>query len=160
MKICGIDPGIHGRCAIIEINSGAVPKVVDSIDVRTIGTGAKERVDVLALRTWIQAHRPDHAAVERGQSMPRQGASSGYKFGRSIGSIEGTIACCEIPLVIVEPAVWKRPFHSHGKDKEGARQLALQQFPSAHALLTCKKDHQRAEAMLIALFAANNRGAP
>jgi crossover junction endodeoxyribonuclease RuvC len=55
-------------------------------------------------------------------------------------------------MTIVEPPKWKRSFHLHGKDKEGARQLALQRFPSAHALLARKKDHQRAEAALIALF--------
>jgi crossover junction endodeoxyribonuclease RuvC len=157
-RVLGVDPGIRGGLAIVEINDGAAPKLVDAIDIPTVGTGAKEPVDVLALRTWIQAHRPDHAAVERGQAMPRQGASSGYKFGRSVGSIEATITCCEIPLVIVEPAVWKRAFHLHGKDKEGARQFALQRFPSAHALLARKKDHQRAESMLIALFA--NKSVP
>jgi hypothetical protein len=36
-------------------------------------------------------------------------------------------------------------------DKEIARQRALQLFPAAHALLARKKDHQRAEAALIAL---------
>src|SRR5262249_14154896 len=36
-------------------------------------------------------------------------------------------------------------------DKEIARQRTLQLFPAAHALLARKKDHQRAEAALIAL---------
>src|SRR5262249_27758649 len=38
-----------------------------------------------------------------------------------------------------------------GGNKEAARQRALQLFPSAHALFSRKKDHQRAEAALIAL---------
>jgi hypothetical protein len=53
----------------------------------------------------------------------------------------------------VEPSVWKRRHKLRGKDKEGARQLAAQLFPSAHHLLARKKDHGRAEAALIALSA-------
>jgi crossover junction endodeoxyribonuclease RuvC len=46
--------------------------------------------------------------------------------------------------------MWKRALHLRGGDKEGARQYALQIFPHAHHLLSRKKDHQRAEAALIA----------
>jgi len=64
------------------------------------------------------------------------------------------IACCAIPLTIVEPSIWKK-FHTlRGGDKEAGRQRALQLFPSAHALLARKKDHGRAEAALIALAGA------
>jgi crossover junction endodeoxyribonuclease RuvC len=150
-RILGVDPGIRGGLAIVEINDGAAPKLVDAIDIPTVGTGAKERVDVLALRTWIQAHRPDHAAVERGQAMPRQGASSGYKYGRSVGSLEATITLLEIPLTIVEPTAWKKFHQLRGSEKEASRQKALMLFPSAHALLARKMDHGRAEAALIAL---------
>jgi hypothetical protein len=48
--------------------------------------------------------------------------------------------------------------HPSGSDKESSRARVLQLFPSAHALLARKMDHGRAEAALIALFAANNRG--
>jgi Holliday junction resolvasome RuvABC endonuclease subunit len=151
VRILGVDPGVHGGLAIVEINDGAVPQLIDAIDIPTAGTGAKERVDVLALRAWIQAHRPDRAGIERGQAMPKQGASSGFKFGRACGALEAVLACCEIPLELVEPSIWKRAHHLRGGDKEGARQLALQMFPAAHALFARKKDHNRGEAALIAL---------
>jgi len=54
-------------------------------------------------------------------------------------------------MTIIEPSVWKKFHHLPGKDKEAARQRALQLFPGAHALFSRKKDHQRAEAALIAL---------
>jgi hypothetical protein len=47
---------------------------------------------------------------------------------------------------------WRLP----GKDKERARQKALELFPGAHALLARKKDHGRAEAALIALYGIRN----
>src|SRR6516162_3261093 len=110
MRICGIDPGIRGGLAIVDINDGAAPQLVGAIDIPVTGVGAKERVDVLAIRTWILAHQPQHALIERAQAMPKQGASSGFKYGRATGAIEATVALCSIPVEIIEPTVWKR-FH-------------------------------------------------
>ena len=109
---------------------------------------------MLALRGWILAHRPQHAFIERAQAMPKQGASSGYKYGRAVGAIEAVIACCEVPLTLVEPSAWKMFHRLRGGDKDGGRQRALQLFPAAHALFARKKDHGRAEAALIALAGA------
>lgn len=94
MKILGVDPGVSGGLAVVEFNDGAAPRLVDAIDVPVAGVGAKQRIDAIGVRTWIEAHRPDHAAIERGQSMPRQGSSSGFKFGKACGALEAVIACC------------------------------------------------------------------
>jgi crossover junction endodeoxyribonuclease RuvC len=151
MKILGADGGIRGGLAIVEIIDAAAPQLIDAIDIPVAGIGAKERVDGLAIRTWIQKHQPDHAVIERAQAMPKQGASSGFKYGRAVGAIETAIACCEIPLTIIEPTAWKK-FHAlRGGDKEASRQRALMLFPSSHALFARKMDHGRAEAALIAL---------
>jgi crossover junction endodeoxyribonuclease RuvC len=151
VKILGIDPGVRGGLAIVMINDGAAPQLVDAIDIPVTGVGAKERVDVLALRTWVIAHQPQHALIERAQAMPKQGASSGFKYGRAVGAIEAALACCEIPMTVIEPTAWKKFHQLRGSDKEAGRQRALQLFPAAHALLARKKDHGRGEAALIAL---------
>ena len=52
-------------------------------------------------------------------------------------------------MVLIEPSTWKKRLHLPGKDKEAARQKALQLFPSQHALLARKKDHGRADACLL-----------
>jgi crossover junction endodeoxyribonuclease RuvC len=158
MKILGVDGGIRGGLAVIDIVDGVAPQLLDAIDIPVAGVGAKERVDVLSVRTWIEMHRPDHAVIERGQAMPRQGASSGFKYGRAVGAIEATIALCNIPLTIVEPSMWKK-FHNLHKApgqtatevKEASRQRALMLFPAAHHLLSRRMDHGRAEAALLAL---------
>src|SRR5215510_12710232 len=76
-RILGVDPGaVSGGLAIVEINDGAAPQFIAATDLPTIGVKAKQRIDVLALRDWIRQHKPDHAYIERGQAMPRQGASS------------------------------------------------------------------------------------
>jgi len=112
MRTLGADPGIGGGLAIVEFDDGAVPQIVDAIDIPVAGVGAKERVDVLVIRAWLETHRPQHALIERTQAMPKQGASSGFKYGRSVGSLEATIACCGIPLTIIEPTAWKKFHHS------------------------------------------------
>ena len=151
-KYLGVDPGIRGGLAIVSINDGAAPQLVDAIDIPVTGVGAKERVDVLAIRTWIMAHAPQHAFIERAQAMPKQGASSGFKYGRATGALEAVLACCEVPITIIEPSIWKKFHQLRGGDKEAARQRALQLFPAAHALLARRKDHGRGEAALIALY--------
>jgi crossover junction endodeoxyribonuclease RuvC len=155
VNILGVDPGIRGGLAIVSIDAnGAAPQLIDAIDIPVNGVGAKERVDVLAIRSWIERHAPQHALIERAQAMPKQGSSSGFKYGRAVGAIEAAIALCGIPVTMVEPSVWKKFHKLHGKDKEGSRQRALQLFPEAHALLARKLDHGRAEAGLLALYGA------
>src|SRR6516225_12277435 len=151
MRILGVDPGIFGALALININDGAMPQLIAVIDVPTLGVKAKERVNTMIVRDWLVGQRPDHALVERAGSMPKQGVASTFKYARAVGSLETVVACSDIPYSIIEPAVWKKFHHLPGKDKEAARQRALPLFPSAHALFARKMDHQRAEPALIAL---------
>jgi crossover junction endodeoxyribonuclease RuvC len=152
MRVCGIDPGVRGGLAIVAIENGTAPALIACIDIPVAGTGAKERVDPIAIRDWVLTHRPEHAFIERAQALPHQGSSSGFKYGRAVGAIEAAIMLAGVPLTIVEPSAWKK-FHSlRGKDKEGSRQRALMLFPSAHAMLARRKDHGRADSALIALF--------
>jgi len=151
MRVLAVDPGVWGALAVIDDANGvAVP--IDIIDVPTVGVGAGERVAVAALRDWIGRHRPDFALIERAQSMPRQGSSSGFKYGRAVGAIEATIVLHAVPLKIVEPTAWKRFWGLPAKEKEKSRQRALEVFPAAHALLARKRDHNRAEAALIGAY--------
>jgi crossover junction endodeoxyribonuclease RuvC len=151
MKILGVDPGIHGGLALIVINDGAAPQLIHVIDIPIIGTGAKERVDAIAIRTWIMTHQPRHVLIERAQADAQAGGKQRVQSGRAVGAIEAVIACCEIPLTIIDPSTWKKFHQLRGGDKEPGRQRALQLFPAAHALLARKKDHGRAEAAVIAL---------
>jgi crossover junction endodeoxyribonuclease RuvC len=157
MRVLAVDPGVRGGLAIVSFETG-VPEIIEAINIPTVGTGANERVDVLAIHSFIESHTPQHALIERAQAMPKQGASSGFKYGRAVGALEAVIACCAIPMTIVKPSTWKKFHHLHGGDKEPARQRALQLFPNAHAMFARKKDHGRAEAALIAL--AGNKAQP
>ena len=149
-RYLGIDPGLSGTLAAVEMVNG-VPVLIDAIDMPSTGTGAKARVDIIAAAQWIAKHAPSTAYVERAQAFPGQGASSGFSYGRAVGAIEAVVAPCSIPMILVEAATWKKRLRLPGKDKEAARQKALQLFPAQHALLARKKDHGRADAALIAI---------
>ena len=151
MKVLGVDPGIHGGLAVVEISDGAAPQLIDAIDIPTVGTGAKERDHARQLDHGTSAAaRPDRTCAGHAE------ARRGFKYGRAVGALEAALACCAIPLTVVEPAAWKKFHQLRGGDKEGGRQRALQLFPSAHTLLARKKDHGRAEASLIALYGARS----
>ncbi len=156
MIVLGVDPGIHGGLAIVDVDSDGGAKLIEAIDIPIHGVAAKERVDVAAILAFIVRHQPSHAYIERAQAMPKQGASSGFKYGRAVGAIEAAITCSDVPLTIIEPTTWKKFHQLRGGDKESGRQRALQLFPAAHAMLARKKDHGRAEAALIALTHTRN----
>jgi hypothetical protein len=150
-KLLGVDVGLSGAAAVLVEIDGAVT-VVSAIDVPTIGDGAARRVNSLGLQEWLLNHGPTFAFCERGKSMPKQGVSSTFCYGRACGAVETTIQLCGIPLELVEPGRWKAFFTLVGKDKEASRQRALELFLETHALLSRKRDHNIAEACLIGLY--------
>jgi crossover junction endodeoxyribonuclease RuvC len=147
-RYLGVDPGLSGALAIVE-SIGGIATLLDAIDMPVIGTGRKARVDVLAAAKWIAEHAPSVAYVERAQAFPGQGASSGFSYGRAAGAIETVAALHRLPVMMVEPAAWKKKLRLPGKDKEAARQRALSIFPRRHDLLARRRDERRAEAALI-----------
>jgi len=153
MRILGIDVGFNGAAGVIDFVNGNTPKFVAVIDLPTIGSDAKRRIDALGLFAWIAEHPVDLVGIEAVSSMPKQGIASSFRFGRTAGTIESVIAIAKIPTMFVAASKWKRAFNLNS-DKEAARLLAVQTFPAAHDQLCLKKHHGRAESLLIALHVA------
>jgi len=72
MKVAGISSAV----VIFEINADSAPQLIAATDVPLTGIKAKQRVDTIALKNRITQHAPQHASIERGQAMPRQGSSA------------------------------------------------------------------------------------
>lgn len=172
MRILGIDPGLIGGLAIYVTGDdlNGPRRCVCAVDIPTFESKMKtkkkntsKRIDVIDLQRFIKANFPDHAIIERAQAMPDQGSASGFRYGRAIGAIEATVLCCGVPLSIVSPRQWKKHFElSRGEDetisqyKEQSRQMALKlKIKGAKDFLTRKKDHGRAEALLLAIYGAH-----
>jgi crossover junction endodeoxyribonuclease RuvC len=97
----------------------------------------------------ISSIKPDVAIIERVGARPLDGKSSIFKFGLATGMARGVIAANQCPIHLVTPAVWKRAAGLIGADKEASRKLALQRFPQCAEHLQLKKQHNRAEALLL-----------
>lgn len=166
MRVLGIDPGLtNGGFAVVEIASPRVFNLLGILDIPTFGDEHRKRVDVLKLAAWLRPFRIDQAIIERAQLMPSldgkpQGVSSGGKYMRAVGAIEATVILTGSKLSTVEPSVWKRHYGIKGgkENKDASRLLALKFFPEWEKSLARKKDHNRAEAVLIARFAALHFG--
>lgn len=150
--IIGIDPGITGALAFIWPD-GEVG--VRDIPVEKRGGFVERQVDVLELANIIRNVSNHHsvmsvkAVLERVDSRPAQGSASIYSIGDTCGAIRGVLAGLGIPVDTVRPQEWK-PHYGLGKDKEDARMKAIELFPNVE--LSRKKDHNRAEALLIANY--------
>jgi crossover junction endodeoxyribonuclease RuvC len=151
MRILGIDPGLTGGVAIYDTDLRAV---VDAIDIEIVGEDAKQRVGIIVISNFIHQYKAGAAFIERAGVMPKQGIASGFKYGRAVGAIEAVVILAGVPLTLVEPQTWKRFYQLVKADKEASRRHALRLFPYMKELLARKKDHGRAEAMLIALYGA------
>lgn len=144
--ILGIDPGISGAIAFYFPDA---PDRVLAEDVPTV----HDQIAAATLFDRIKQMNPDVAVIELVSAMPGQGVSSTFKFGRSFGTVIGVVQAAGIALHFVTPAKWKHHFNLNA-DKECARELALRMFAKTPEHFARKKDHGRAEAALIARYAA------
>jgi len=150
----GIDPGLSGALALLD-GDGALFQVED-LPVMARGRGrVKSELDAAGLARLLRPHAGQIrlAVVEQVASMPGQGVASIFSLGHSLGSIVGVLAALAIPLRLVPPAVWKRAA-GVSADKNLARSEAIRLWPNAP--LDRVKDHNRAEALLLARYALNN----
>jgi hypothetical protein len=145
--IVGFDPGsISGAYALLF---PGIPGRINAQDLPTVAG----QVDAATLAAQLEQMRPDVAIIERVGAMPKQGVASTFKFGTAFGLIQGVVAALKIPTHFVAPGVWKRHF-GLSSEKEEARARALQYWPGRAELFGLKRHHGRAEAALLARYAA------
>jgi crossover junction endodeoxyribonuclease RuvC len=77
-----------------------------------------------------------------------------FSLGHSLGVIHGVMGALCIPWQPVTPSVWKKAA-GLSSDKEAARAQASKLFPDME--LHRIKDHNRAEALLIARYGLSQR---
>lgn len=152
MIYIGVDPGLTGAVALIADGAIAAAGVHDMPAVVYSKTGfVKRAVDLNALRTLLFPSSVLGAVVfmERVGAFPGQGVGSMFSLGMSYWGVAGVCAGLELPLHLVTPGEWKSHFKLN-TDKELSRGLASRLYPGVD--LSKKKDHGRAEALLIARY--------
>ena len=159
MFIIGIDPGISGAICFFEDNNK-----IDIIDMPTMADGKKNKKQLNGRQIFneISARIKNYpvndisVVVEHVSAMPGQGVTSMFNFGQSFGMIKGICSAMKLPIFFVRPAKWKKYFDLINSQKDASRTKAIEIFPEISHLLSKKKDSNRADAILIASFFANN----
>lgn len=149
MIICGVDPGLSGALTLLDTADGSCQTHDMPTHVLERGGRNKREVDPHSLADLLRERRIGHAFVEAVSSMPGQGVSSVFAFGKAFGIVVGVLAAVGVPTTFVVPAKWKRDLHVPSA-KDGARARASQLLPHAADQWSLVKDHGKAESALIA----------
>ena len=162
MLIIGIDPGISG--AICFIKNG---KIIDVVEMPSMADGKKNKRQVNGAEVtniFNKVINTNHdkmgsrdenevkVVIEHVTAMPGQGVTSMFNFGQSFGVIKGICAALKLPIYFVRPAKWKKHFNLIKTNKDASRTKVIEVYPEISSKLHRKKDSNRADAILIALY--------
>jgi len=96
--------------------------------------------------------------IEKVGARPTDGGTSAFRFGQTAGKLQAILEVLGIPAMRVTPVVWKRSFGLLKQEKDALRIMAISRFPPAARMLSRKKDSDRADALLIALWSEQQQG--
>lgn len=160
MIVIGIDPGLTGAVAVMD--RAGVRAVFDLPTMAVPGVGpkalVKRKIDGRALCQLLLQHCPADAEkplvfLEKVSTMG--GANNAVQtqgsLMRSLGAIESVVECLNYPVEQVAPQSWKKRF-GIGSDKAKALETARKLHPEAATDLKRARDHNRAEAVLLAHY--------
>jgi len=153
MIIIGIDPGISGAISIIENK-----KILEVYDTPTMIDGKKNKRQINSaqvtniIKERIISEKEVVVVVEQVNAMPGQGVTSMFNFGQSFGVIKGICAALSLPIYFVRPTKWKKHFNLIKTNKDASRTKVIEAYPEISSKLHRKKDSNRADAILIALY--------
>ena len=159
MNIIAIDPGVTGAIASYDTVSKVLAVYDYPVVEVLINKKKRKKVSAILLLNIIrecQNERHDvYAFLESNNGRPAMG---GRKLGATtIWSMASAEAMAEMALAaqgittrLIPPTIWKKSMKVP-PDKEAARMIALRLLPSHAHYFSRKKDHNRAEAALLAL---------
>lgn len=147
MLTVGIDCGLTGAVAFLQ--DGAYLTVEDMPTVPSNGL-IKRRVCGQQLAALLTGGEKQ-ICIESVAARPGQGVSGMFSLGRSLGAVEAVCEALGHNPAYVTPQAWKRRLGLLGTDKRASLNRARELFPDAP--LGRLRDHNRAEALLIAHFA-------
>jgi crossover junction endodeoxyribonuclease RuvC len=151
MYFLGLDPGhSSGAWGVINHNGEFVAcGDIEHDEARILPLQLRA-----ALLGAIPASEDALIIIEQVNAWGGQGIVSTAKFMRAAGCIEAVAALSNHPVVFVTPQMWKKSFGLIKKDKKESLYLAREKFPTAP--LRKIKDHNKAEALLMALWGLQN----
>jgi len=146
MIYIGIDPAaVSGALGAIDHDGN----YLESFDIEHKDKHILALVFKSRILSIVDPKEGAEICMEQVHSMPNQGVSSTFAFGRAVGVISAVCELTNYPFHLVTPQRWKKHFGLTA-DKNEALDLARKLFPKAS--LKLKKDINRAEALLIAEY--------
>lgn len=162
MIAVGIDLGTYGAMAMIDHNRRTavadLPIIDTDGDKRISGRGM---LDIL--REWVPIGEACILVVENVRPRPSPRGTTMHSEGQLMrfrGSVESMADIAGQDITWAHPQTWKRHYGLINKAgpnkltpaevKEASRQAALGLFPRMAPALARKKDHNRAESLLLA----------
>jgi crossover junction endodeoxyribonuclease RuvC len=115
---------------------------------KSIKTEPQAHLMAAALRAWMPI---DLAIIEQVHGRPGEAVGAVGSFMRARGQAEGACAGLGVLFQLVDAAKWTRDMKV-GKGDDAGRMRALALCPTVADQLAKKKDHNRADALLLALW--------
>jgi len=133
--VIGIDPGVSGAVAVVSL---------DKKEVHHYAFCKHTEHDLCdILREW--ASKVSMCHIEKVHSMPKQGVSTTFAFGKNFGWYHGVLDALKIPYDLITPQRWQKSMGCRsGGDKNVTKRRAQQLFPQTLII------HAIADALLIA----------
>ena len=159
--VVGCDSDAHGALCVI---SGASVGSVRSVNVRdnptstvTVNGRARLRLDPDAMRGAVRAlgvPKGTRVYLEEGGVEFGFSAQTAFVQGYNFGLWRGVLAAEEFEVRVVKPQAWKAAMglKFKGSTKDDSIAMAKMLFPEIAGELKRKKDHGRAESLLIAAY--------
>lgn len=152
--VIGIDPGVRGAMAVVDLKTKQLVEVQDMPWVNDPVLGRK-RPSAPELEQFFSqyAHTCDRVVIEHVHSMPRMRVQSIFSFGFNVGYLHAMLDAFFFTKVMVDPAVWKLSY-GLSNEKRHSIQAANKYFPGT-VFFTKEKHDGRAEAALLAHIGMN-----
>ncbi|KAK7304890.1 hypothetical protein VNO77_42783 [Canavalia gladiata] len=169
--VLGIDPDVSGAVALLKTHGSACSaQVFDSPHVKILVGKSKRTRRRLDAKSVVQLVRSFDAPIgttayiEQSIPYPQDGKQGWWSGGFGYGLWIGILVASGYSVIPVPSFTWKAKYELSGSRtaKDDSRRLASTLFPSLTSMFSRKKDHGRAEALLIAAYGQdqNNRLEP
>jgi crossover junction endodeoxyribonuclease RuvC len=153
--ILGIDPGLHGALAFVQLIGGTPRVEVFDMPIvaKQVNNISRSRIDKPALADLIASriHTLRCVVIEDVHALPKDGPVQAFTFGYGLGLLHGICQVYDLSVVNVPPHSWKSKY-GLTSDKHKSRAVASRFFPHNASAWSRAKDDGRAEAALLGLL--------
>jgi len=153
--ILGIDPGFFGAFCFYDPYKAEI-KLIEDMPINYVKK--RKYIDIDTLIEMIEPRKKYIMGVvlEQAWSRPRDGAISAFRSGEGFGILQAILKYNHFKVLKPSPKKWKAVMEVTA-DKESSRQKVIELVNEETALkyFARKRDHNRAEATLLAIYGAN-----